>query len=151
MAQKDLRKDLGLKLAKTGIENTMILIPSNANKHITTIRRLDLLSTIDVFEHLTLKNVRWLLDSLISEEYLPGQIVVRQGSIGDRFYIIESGLAKIFSETKGQEFERYYQVGDYFGESAMLVNDGIRGARYGDMIMKCPSGHEAKVTNPRKA
>lgn len=47
----------------------MILIPSNTNKHLTTLRRLDLLSTIDIFENLTLKNVRWLLDSLISEEY----------------------------------------------------------------------------------
>lgn len=65
-AEKDLRKDLGLKIAKTGIENTMILIPSNTNKHITTIRRLDLLSSIDIFEHLTIKHIRWLLDALIA-------------------------------------------------------------------------------------
>lgn len=50
----------------------MILIPSNTNTHLTTIRRLDLLSTIDIFEHLTLKNVRWLLDSVTSEEYESG-------------------------------------------------------------------------------
>jgi hypothetical protein len=50
----------------------MILIPSNTNKHLTTIRRLDLLSTIDIFENLTLKNVRWLLDSVTSEEYNSG-------------------------------------------------------------------------------
>jgi hypothetical protein len=31
-AEKDLLKDAGLKIAKTGIENTMILLPSNANK-----------------------------------------------------------------------------------------------------------------------
>ena len=47
----------------------MILIPSNTNKHITTLRRLDLLSSIDIFEHLTIKNIRWLLDSLISEDF----------------------------------------------------------------------------------
>lgn len=50
----------------------MILIPSNTNKHLTTIRRLDLLSTIDIFENLTLKNVRWLLDSVTAEEYFTG-------------------------------------------------------------------------------
>lgn len=49
----------------------MILIPSNTNKHITTLRRLDLLSSIDIFEHLTIKNIRWLLDSLISEDFHP--------------------------------------------------------------------------------
>jgi len=54
----------------------MILIPSNANKSITTLRRLDLLSNIDLFEHLTIKNIRWLLDSLVSEEYMPGEAVM---------------------------------------------------------------------------
>ncbi|CAD8147244.1 unnamed protein product [Paramecium pentaurelia] len=127
-AQKDLKKELGLKIAKTGIENTMILIPSNTNKHLTTIRRLDLLSTIDIFEHLTLKNVRWLLDSVTAEEYFPGQDIIKEGTSGDRFYIIESGLARVYSKQKGQEFERYYQVGDYFGESAVLSSEGKRGA-----------------------
>jgi hypothetical protein len=88
-AEKDLLKNSGLKLAKTGIENTMILIPSNANKSISTIRRLDLLSTIDIFEHLTLKNIRWLLDTLTLEEYKPQEIVVKEGSFGNKFYIIE--------------------------------------------------------------
>jgi hypothetical protein len=32
IAEKDLLKNSGLKIAKTGIENTMILMPSNANK-----------------------------------------------------------------------------------------------------------------------
>lgn len=86
----------------------MILIPSNTNKHITTLRRLDLLSSIDIFEHLTIKNIRWLLDSLISEDFSPSDILIKEGSIGDRFYIIESGLAKVFCTQKGSEFERYY-------------------------------------------
>ena len=45
------------------------------NKHLGILRRLDLLSSIDVFEHLTLKNVRWLLDSLSEEHFSAGQIV----------------------------------------------------------------------------
>ena len=93
-----------MKIAKTGIENTMILLPSNNNKSITTLRRIDLLSTIDIFEHLTLKNIRWLLDSLISEEYQPGEIIVKEGMLGHKFYIIESGLAKVFSNQKGNEY-----------------------------------------------
>jgi hypothetical protein len=75
-AEKDLKKEFGLKIAKPGITNTMILIPSNANKSLTTIRRLDLLSSIEIFEHLTIKNIRWLLDSLIQEEFAPGESVI---------------------------------------------------------------------------
>jgi len=103
-AEKDLLKDSGLKIAKTGIENTMILIPSNTNKQISTIRRLDLLSSIDIFEHLTIKNIRWLLDTLELEEFNTGEYIVREGSLGNKFYIIESGLAKVFSSQKGNEY-----------------------------------------------
>lgn len=49
-----------------------------------------------------------------------GVKIVKEGQIGDKFFIIESGLARIFSSQKGSEFERFYLVGDYFGESAML-------------------------------
>lgn len=70
---KDLIKDSGLKIAKTGIENTMILIPPNTNKNISTLRRIDLLSSIKIFEHLTLKSIRWLLDSLSPEKFNPGE------------------------------------------------------------------------------
>lgn len=72
-AMKDLIKDSGLKIAKTGIENTMILIPPNTNKNISTLRRIDLLSSIKIFEHLTLKSIRWLLDSLSPEKFNPGE------------------------------------------------------------------------------
>lgn len=74
-AEKDFKKEYGLKIAKPGITNTMILIPSNTNKHIDTLRRIDLLSNIDLFEHLTIKNIRWLLDALQEEIYEPEEAV----------------------------------------------------------------------------
>lgn len=107
-AEKDLLKNSGLKIAKTGIENTMILLPSSENKTISTLRRLDLLSTIDIFEYLTIRNIRWLLDSLTLEEFEPNNIVVQEGTVGNKFYIIESGLARVYSESKGNQFKRHY-------------------------------------------
>jgi hypothetical protein len=53
-----------LRIAKTGIENTMILIPPNADKTIVTLKRLDLLSKIPIFDNLNLTNIRWLMDVL---------------------------------------------------------------------------------------
>ncbi len=71
IAERDLIKDSGLKIARAGIENTIILHASNSNQHIKTLRRLDLLSSIDIFENLTIKNIKSLLDSLIEEAYTP--------------------------------------------------------------------------------
>lgn len=67
IAEKDLLKNSGLKIAKSGIENTLILHPTGSNKNMDTLRRLDLLSSIDIFENLTTKNIKWLLDSLLEE------------------------------------------------------------------------------------
>ena len=65
-----------------------------------TLRRLDLLSSIDIFENLTTKNIKWLLDSLLEESYYPKKVVVRENTIGNKFYIIESGIARVFSSNK---------------------------------------------------
>lgn len=67
IAEKDLLKDSGLKVAKPGIENTLILHPTGSNSSLETLRKLDLLSSIDIFENLTIKNIKWLLDSLVEE------------------------------------------------------------------------------------
>jgi len=71
VADKDVKQNCGLKIAKPGIENTIIIHPSNADKHKDTLRRLDLLASIDIFENLTFKNIKWLLDSLVEENYAP--------------------------------------------------------------------------------
>jgi hypothetical protein len=64
------------------------------------MRRLDLLQAIDIFEHLTIKNIYWLLETLKEEFYLPKDIIVEEDSIGHKFYIIESGIAKCYSNKK---------------------------------------------------
>ena len=62
----------------------------------------------------------WLLDSMHLEIFKPGEIVMEEGQVGDKFYIILNGIAKIYSYKEGSEFERYNYIGDYFGESALI-------------------------------
>lgn len=60
-------KDSGLKSAQTGIENSIVLYPSSTASSTSqncAIRRLDLLSSIDIFESLTMKNIKRMIDSL---------------------------------------------------------------------------------------
>lgn len=97
MAKKDVRKDLGLKIAKARVEHTLVLIPANYSPELSFLKRLDLLSSIDIFEPLTIKNIRSLVECLEHIEIKKGDIIFPENSYGNKFYIIESGLVKIVS------------------------------------------------------
>jgi NADH dehydrogenase len=60
--------------------------------------------------------------SLVRAHYSEGAIIVRQGEIGDRFYVIESGTVEIIHERPGQVNERLgvKTAGESFGELALL-------------------------------
>jgi hypothetical protein len=70
----------GLKSIKAGIENTLILCPSYNNRTIDWQRRLELLSSIEIFQNLTIKNIHWLLEALNEETYGPNHLVVKEGT-----------------------------------------------------------------------
>jgi ATP-binding cassette subfamily B protein len=56
------------------------------------------------------------------ERYEPGQVIVRQGDPGDRFYVIVRGLADVVGSSPDGTEHRYETLedGDYFGEIALL-------------------------------
>lgn len=35
---------------------------------------------------------------------MPGQLIVKENTVGDKFYIIESGVARIFTSSKNNSF-----------------------------------------------
>ncbi|KAJ2961334.1 hypothetical protein NQZ79_g3370 [Umbelopsis isabellina] len=70
-----------------------------------------------------------IADALESSYYEDGDEVVKQGDVGDNFYMIESGKAiayKLAEDGTKQEVYRY-EKGGYFGELALL-NDSPRAA-----------------------
>jgi CRP-like cAMP-binding protein len=82
---------------------------------------------IDVFEGLNLKNLRDLLEISNEETYVEGQVVIKEGTIGFKWYIILKGSAKISFE-KLKIPSRDINVGDYFGEGALSQVVGRRTA-----------------------
>ncbi|KAL4426292.1 hypothetical protein ABPG74_006549 [Tetrahymena malaccensis] len=127
IANKDLKKELGLKIAKSGIEHTIVLIPANANKEMTQLKRLDLVSNIDIFQSLTIKNVRYLLDCLEVLEVKKGELIFPENSIGNKFFIVECGMVKIVSRNN-KDFESFIGPGDYFGEISLIDESHTRKA-----------------------
>jgi NADH dehydrogenase len=62
------------------------------------------------------------------EHFEPGQEVFRQGDLGDRVYVILSGIAEVWRSTDGAEtLLARLGPGDWFGEMALL-NQTTRGA-----------------------
>lgn len=90
-----------------------------------------LLNTVTVFKCLTKHELCQLSDLLQVQRCEPGEVVIQQGTRGDRFYIVESGelVCRIKSANgEGCVEVMRYTTGGYFGELALISNYGVRKA-----------------------
>jgi len=56
--------------------------------------------------------------------YRPGDVIVRQGEVGDCMYIIQSGSVEVIRESEGKELSlAKLSDGDFFGEMALFERD----------------------------
>jgi CRP-like cAMP-binding protein/phosphoribosyl 1,2-cyclic phosphodiesterase len=118
IAAKDLPEGTGLKVAPVGVENTL-RIDVDPPRQAEAIGLLDVFVGIDLFRGFSLGRAREILQVARSVHYTAGAMIIKEGSLGDAFYIIKSGVASVRSG--GEEIKRY-QAGDYFGETALIRN-----------------------------
>jgi hypothetical protein len=85
---------------------------------------LDLLRSSPIFSMLSAPVLEGLARSLVRRPVNSGEVVVREGEPGDRFYLIAAGELDV---TNGDALLRIVSEGDGFGEIALL-RDGIRTA-----------------------
>jgi len=58
------------------------------------------------------------------KEYSQGQVIVRQGDVGDAFYMIETGCVDVYIREKSETHPvATLKAGDVFGEKALLSSD----------------------------
>jgi MFS family permease len=79
-------------------------------------RELDLLAAIPMFEPLSLAAKEGLALRLVSVDVSAGDVIIRAGALGDRFYVVDRGVLAV-EITGGHKAVR---SGDYFGEIALL-------------------------------
>ena len=65
-----------------------------------------------------------MASKLTAESYPADSVIIQQGDIGDRFYVVKSGTVEVRRRPEGAEEEtRIGQPsrGEYFGEIALLM------------------------------
>ncbi|HTX98806.1 MAG TPA: cyclic nucleotide-binding domain-containing protein [Bacteroidota bacterium] len=84
------------------------------------------LSRVPIFENLSKHELASIDRILHRREYLPDEIVFRQGEPGMGMYVVQTGKVAIVSEPQNQQLYEM-QEGDFFGEVALL-DEGPRSA-----------------------
>ena len=78
---------------------------------------------IPTFATLTEVEQLTIADALATETFADGEVVVKQGDMGDKFYIVRSGEAVCTQELEGESVVvGRLMTGGYFGEIALLTS-----------------------------
>jgi len=81
---------------------------------------LRILNSIKIFEKLNKNERKILAKSLTLEVFTVGTVIIKQGDVGRKFYIMKDGEAKVLvDETEVSKLA----TGTYFGEMALLDDD----------------------------
>lgn len=78
----------------------------------------ELLKSMPILKSLTTYDRAKLADALDTEFYEPGQVIVKEGDVGENFYLIEYGDCDV--SKKDQGIVAHLKAHDYFGEVALL-------------------------------
>ena len=83
------------------------------------LREIPLFSEMDEQE---VAGIRSIMDEL---KFKPGQVIIREGELGDLFYVITEGHAEVFiRDANGSDVVLHEAgPGDFFGELSMLTNE----------------------------
>ncbi len=79
-----------------------------------------MLMRCDVFKHLTPRGLAEMADHLESETFKPNHFVIREGDVGDRFYLIRRGKVAVRRGSDNKQVATLVE-GDFFGEMALLT------------------------------
>lgn len=83
---------------------------------------LDQLGKVEIFSGLTTDAIGLLGNISLEERHPEGSVIFRQGTLGDRLYLILAGKVRISREVPGmgEEALAVLQAGEVFGEMALL-------------------------------
>lgn len=88
-----------------------------AIKKATNKQLMTVLGAVPLFQDLSIKQLRKVVDLAEVARFMEGATLVKQGELGDSFYVVLTGQAKVVAN--GRTINRLIP-GDYFGEISLL-------------------------------
>jgi CRP/FNR family transcriptional regulator, cyclic AMP receptor protein len=95
-------------------------------------RERDAVAQVPLFSTLSARHLRRVADLAVEDRIMESATIVREGDIGDTFYVVLEGEAKVTSKS-GRVVNRL-RPGDFFGEISLL--DG--GPRTASVVADTP-------------
>jgi len=84
-------------------------------------RRQEVLRRLPLFRGIPPKTLERLASHTVEEYYLPGELVVVEGEIGDRMFVVTRGSARVTVDKQGTQEVAILKEGDFFGEMSLLT------------------------------
>lgn len=96
----------------------------------STDQRKKILSKVPLFQRLKDRQIQRLAERMVERTYAAGDLIVKQGQGGEGFYVVTEGKAEAHRQRSDGEMIIVNSFGstDFFGEMALLDEDGIRTA-----------------------
>jgi putative peptide zinc metalloprotease protein len=87
-----------------------------------SLTRAELLRGVPLFDDLDAHQIQLIAAQMREERYEPGEAIIRQGEVGETFYVIESGrLETSVRQDGGERVVAQRGPGEYVGEIALLM------------------------------
>lgn len=116
-SERSLPKGAGLKVAPTGLENSIDLGAAPAPDQ-AALEALEAMGRVDIFADLPLARATDFVRAVRRERHARGTCLMKQGAEGDHFYIILEGRAAVVQD--GVEL-KVYSAYDFVGETALVT------------------------------
>jgi len=87
-------------------------------KYEEQLKNVEILKTLDNYD------IGQICDALNSEDVESGNVIIKEGEQGNKFYILNKGEASAYKNIDGKDEKVLdYKPGSYFGELALIKND----------------------------
>lgn len=109
--------------------NDFVRVIGDIGEVIDHNNRLKALLSIPLLQYLSYQELEQLDEAFVLETYTSGSYIIRQGEIGDKFYILHGGICDVTKtvDKDGQAIEQFIRKiedeGSYFGELALYSQD----------------------------